>query len=212
MVISSCCCILRCAAAEACLTSSARFACEAPGAAPLPAAPVAGDGVPYWLARAAMGVVATLPDPLWAVIARLLGSIVLGCGLVSAGVKAVATTPKFSLTDEQFDQSTFAGRFAKMLTTCDPSTLFASKGRIERAVAILARKAILSGEKPFAAHPFKATVGDVDLEDDAALWQARKLKEAAVHPDTGDIIPRPFRMAGYGELPPRRLQPGQPFP
>jgi hypothetical protein len=86
-----------------------------------------------------------------------------------------------------------------MLTTCDPSTLFATKAQIERAVTILARKAIITGQKPLTAHPFKAAdVGDVDLEDDAVMWRARKLKDAAVHPDTGRIIPPPFRMAGYG--------------
>ena len=52
---------------------------------------------------------ATPTEPLVAVVARLLGSIVVGCGLVTLGAKAVATTPKFSLTEEQFDQSTFAG-------------------------------------------------------------------------------------------------------
>ena len=51
----------------------------------------------------------TPTEPLVAVVARLLGSIVVGCGLVTLGAKAVATTPKFSLTEEQFDQSTFAG-------------------------------------------------------------------------------------------------------
>lgn len=145
-----------------------------------------------------MGVGIPAPEPLAVVVVRLLGSIVVGCGLVTLGAKAVATAPKFSLTEEQFDQTTFAGRFAKMLTTCDPSTLFATKAQIERAAAILARKAIINGEKPFTAHPFKAAVGDVDLEDDALMWRARKLKEAAVHPDTGKIIPPPFRMAGYG--------------
>ena len=92
------------------------------------------------------------------------------------------------------------GRFAKMVTTCDPSTLFATKAQIEQAVAILARKAIATGQKPFAFHPVKAAVGDADLENDAILWRARKLKEAAVHPDTGSIIPAPFRMSGYGSL------------
>ena len=93
-----------------------------------------------------------------------------------------------------------AGRFAKMVTTCDPSTLFATKAQIEQAVAILARKAIVTGQEPFASHPVKAAVGDADLENDAILWRARKLKEAAVHPDTGSIIPAPFRMSGYGSL------------
>eukprot|EP01043_Picozoa_sp_COSAG02_P127078 COSAG02_NODE_64403_length_260_cov_1.279503_1_plen_66_part_10 len=66
-----------------------------------------------------MGVVlpGAAPEPLVAVVVRLLSSIVVGCGLVTLGAQAVATTPKFSLTEEQFDQSTFAGRFAKMLTT-----------------------------------------------------------------------------------------------
>ena len=65
-----------------------------------------------------MGVVlpGAAPEPLVAVVVRLLSSIVVGCGLVTLGAQAVATTPKFSLTEEQFDQSTFAGRFAKMLT------------------------------------------------------------------------------------------------
>ena len=40
-------------------------------------------------------------------------------------------------------------------------------------------------------------MGEVDLDDDATCWRARALKEAAVHPDTGLIIPRPFRMSGY---------------
>lgn len=29
------------------------------------------------------------------------------------------------------------------------------------------------------------------------MWDAQLLVQSAVHPDTGDIIPRPFRMSGY---------------
>ena len=29
------------------------------------------------------------------------------------------------------------------------------------------------------------------------MWEAQALVQSAVHPDTGEIIPRPFRMAGY---------------
>ncbi|KAF4659700.1 hypothetical protein FOL47_007476 [Perkinsus chesapeaki] len=32
---------------------------------------------------------------------------------------------------------------------------------------------------------------------DEELWKARKLKESAIHPDTGEMIPQPFRMSGY---------------
>ena len=32
---------------------------------------------------------------------------------------------------------------------------------------------------------------------DSTLWKAKRIYESAVHPDTGDFIPRPFRMSGY---------------
>ena len=79
-----------------------------------------------------------LDRALAATAARLAASILVGCGLVSAGSSLFASTPPFSLDGERYDQSTFAGRFTKMLTTCDPTSLFASRARIERAVAILA--------------------------------------------------------------------------
>jgi hypothetical protein len=28
------------------------------------------------------------------------------------------------------------------------------------------------------------------------LWEAQRIVDAAIHPDTGDVIPRPFRMSG----------------
>jgi len=32
---------------------------------------------------------------------------------------------------------------------------------------------------------------------DDELWRARRLRDSAMHPDTKEIVPRPFRMAGY---------------
>ena len=39
--------------------------------------------------------------------------------------------------------------------------------------------------------------GNINNITDSELWAYRKLKESAVHPDSGDIIPLPFRMSGY---------------
>lgn len=33
--------------------------------------------------------------------------------------------------------------------------------------------------------------------DPRVLWEARRVVDAAMHPDTGEILPRPFRMSGY---------------
>lgn len=91
------------------------------------------------------------------------------------------SVPTFSLTEERYDQSSYVGRFLKMLNICDPSMLFFTSVKIQEAVKIL---------KDFESN------GAVQLSD-AELWEFRKLKESAVHPDSGDIIPLPFRMSGY---------------
>ena len=91
------------------------------------------------------------------------------------------SVPTFSLTEERYDQSSYVGRFLKMLNICDPSMLFYTSVKIQDAVKIL--------------KDFESNVA-VKLSD-AELWELRKLKESAVHPDSGDIIPLPFRMSGY---------------
>jgi tricarboxylate carrier len=88
----------------------------------------------------------------------------------------------FTITGERYDQNTYSGRFLKMLNICDPLMLFFPSEKIREAVAILKE------------YEMK---GNVNMIPDSLLWQYRKLKESAVHPDTGDIIPLPFRMSGY---------------
>jgi tricarboxylate carrier len=112
------------------------------------------------------------------------GATALGVLVVVFGVHAVEAkipAPKFSLRGERFDLSTIKGRFAKQLTNCDPTTLLAREPDIRKAQDLIER--------------FK-TKNQCKMSD-ADLWSARKLVESCVHPDTKEIIPKPFRMAGY---------------
>ena len=86
----------------------------------------------------------------------------------------------FSLNGPRYDQNTYTGRLLRMLDICDPSTLVYTESEIRVAERKL--KAFAAGDRSFP---------------DEELWRARKLKESAVHPDTNEIIPRPFRMSGY---------------
>jgi len=63
----------------------------------------------------------------------------------------------------------------------DPSTLLATDEEVRKATALL---------KDFEAKK------KVEASNEQ-LWKARQLRDSAVHPDTAEIIPRPFRMAGY---------------
>jgi rhodanese-related sulfurtransferase len=66
----------------------------------------------------------------------------------------------------------------------DPSTLLASDEEVLAAVRTL--------------DEFKRGSADAIKLSNDELWAAQKLKDSAIHPDTGDLIPRPVRMAGYG--------------
>jgi tricarboxylate carrier len=90
--------------------------------------------------------------------------------------------PDFTLTGNRYDQKSYYGRFMKMLNICDPTMLLYSRSDINEAVEKL---------DIFSKLGEKSGISNKDL------WHYRKLKESAVHPDTGEIIPLPFRMSGY---------------
>lgn len=94
--------------------------------------------------------------------------------------------PPFSLNGDRYDQSTFYGRLQKMLEVVDPRTLLCSKQDLDDAVQLL---------KDFEEQQQQQQLKK--KYDDAKLWQARKIKEAILHPDTNEIIPQPFRMSGF---------------
>mmetsp|Transcript_18517 Transcript_18517/g.40297 ORF Transcript_18517/g.40297 Transcript_18517/m.40297 type:complete len:374 (-) Transcript_18517:454-1575(-) len=100
---------------------------------------------------------------------------------------ADGNVPPFSLHGDRYDQSTFYGRFQTMLEVVDPRTLLCSKQGLDDAVQLLKDFEEQQQQQQQIKKQF----------DDAKLWQARKIKEAILHPDTNEIVPRPFRMSGF---------------
>ena len=97
----------------------------------------------------------------------------------------------FSLEGERYDQATYYGRFRKMLDVVDPRTLLCSQREIDDAVQLLkefeSQQQTSSKQGLMHDHRF----------DDAELWKAKKLKDAVFHPDTNEMLPKPFRMSGF---------------
>ncbi|MEQ2212775.1 Sideroflexin-5, partial [Xenoophorus captivus] len=75
----------------------------------------------------------------------------------------------------------FLGRFRHFLDVIDPRTLFVSEKRLQECVKLLDN--FKQGTLPPGV-------------TDAELWQAQKIKQAIIHPDTGEKILVPFRMSG----------------
>lgn len=91
---------------------------------------------------------------------------------------SASSVPTFDPNGQRFSQENFSGRFCKMLLACDPRLLLYSEEEVRRCQAML---------KDYQNFPGQ----------DRALWEAKRISEAALHPDTGEEIPRPFRMSGY---------------
>ncbi|XP_067103663.1 sideroflexin-5b [Osmerus mordax] len=93
-----------------------------------------------------------------------------------------ATCPAFQLGRPRYDQSSFFGRLRHVVDIIDPRTLFVSERRLGECVKLL---------DDFKHGTVPPGVSDVQL------WEAQKIKQAIIHPDTGEKIFMPFRMSGY---------------
>uniref|UniRef100_A0A3B3YR18 Sidoreflexin n=1 Tax=Poecilia mexicana TaxID=48701 RepID=A0A3B3YR18_9TELE len=89
--------------------------------------------------------------------------------------------PPFQYGKSRFNQDTFRGRFRHFLDVIDPSTLFVSEKRLQECIKLL--DSFRQGTLPPGV-------------TDAVLWEAQKIKQAIIHPDTGEKILMPFRMSG----------------
>nr|AAH98893.1 Zgc:114137 [Danio rerio] len=93
-----------------------------------------------------------------------------------------ASCPRFLLGKPRFEQSTFLGRLRHFIDIIDPSTLFVTESRLNECMRLL---------DDFKRGNLPAGVTDQQL------WEAQKVKQAIIHPDTGEKIFMPFRMSGY---------------
>ncbi|XP_056616707.1 sideroflexin-5a isoform X2 [Triplophysa dalaica] len=90
--------------------------------------------------------------------------------------------PPFGLGKSRFDQGVFYGRLRHFLDVIDPRTLFVSESRLHDCIKLLDQ--FKKGTLPPGV-------------TNAQLWDAQKVKQAIIHPDTGEKIPMPFRMSGF---------------
>lgn len=101
---------------------------------------------------------------------------------MAAAAAGAAEYPPFVLGRARYDQSTFHGRFRHFLDIIDPRTLFVTEHRLKAAVQLL---------EDFKYDSLPSGVSNQQL------WEAQKIKQAVLHPDTNEKILMPFRMSGY---------------
>ncbi|XP_037531626.1 sideroflexin-5b isoform X1 [Nematolebias whitei] len=93
-----------------------------------------------------------------------------------------AACPGFRFGESRYDQSSFLGRLRHFVDIIDPSTLFVSEKKLRECIKLL------DDHKHGTLPPGVS---------DEQLWDAQKIKQAIIHPDTGEKIFMPFRMSGY---------------
>lgn len=92
----------------------------------------------------------------------------------------------FNINEESpFNLDNYPGRMGYFYATLDVRTLFKSKSEINGAVQTLETyKSNLQSNK-------------ANKIDNPTLWDAKRIVSSAIHPDTKEIIPWPFRFAAF---------------
>jgi tricarboxylate carrier len=121
-------------------------------------------------------------------VAAAMGIATVSVTAATVEIATSSTCPDFDPSGQRFDQSTFIGRFSKMILACDPRLLLYSEAETRSA------KEMVQDHKNLLQNlPEGMTIGDMNH----ALWEAQRISSASLHPDTGEVIPAPFRMSGY---------------
>ena len=110
------------------------------------------------------------------------------------------TYPPFTLGGSIHNKEEFSGRYFHFLSVINPASLIKSEADIRAAEGLLlrsrneARGGVVKGLfNPQIPNSSTGCSGYTNKE----MWDAQTLVQSAVHPDTGEIIPKPFRMSGY---------------
>lgn len=125
---------------------------------------------------------------------HVTAAMIAGIATVAATATLVESTTAssipqpFIVNGERFDQSTFLGRFCKMTLACDPRLLLYTESETRASRTMVENHAELLENLPD---------GMTIQQMNHALWEAQRISSASLHPDTGDVIPAPFRMSGY---------------
>ncbi|BFZ64204.1 Sideroflexin FSF1 [Saitoella coloradoensis] len=86
-----------------------------------------------------------------------------------------------SLPSSRYDLDTYLGRVRHMMEITDPRTLFTSGAQLAHAKKLIA--------------DYKA--GKISWEMTEELWEAKKIVESTLHPDTQEPVFLPFRMSSF---------------
>lgn len=175
-------------------SSSLRYRCKSTSAAPAVKKAATGEVVSNNASTAKVSADAassssnSATPPIGKTVAAMSLAIatVMG-GAAAAEVATASLVPTFDPKKERFDQSSFIGRLSKMLLGCDPFLLTYSDEKVREYKAMVDNYEFLLKNLPD---------GVSEKEMSRKLWEAQRISSAALHPDTGDTIPHPFRMSG----------------
>ncbi|KAF6766850.1 Tricarboxylate/iron carrier [Kalmanozyma brasiliensis GHG001] len=109
----------------------------------------------------------------------------------SASETPAADADLVDITNDRYDLSTFKGRLLHFASVTSPLTLLASTAELKSA-----QELVTNYESKF---PTNRTTGTylVPRSEAEKYWKARQLVDSSVHPDTGEVILLPFRMAAF---------------
>lgn len=95
------------------------------------------------------------------------------------------------ITKDRYDLTTFKGRLLHFASVTSPLTLLASNAELKSA-----QELVKSYEAKFPANRTTGTFF-VPRSEAQKFWKAKQLVDSSVHPDTGEAILLPFRMAAF---------------
>jgi hypothetical protein len=126
------------------------------------------------------------------IVAMCAGVTTVCAGTVTLNAIESGSAPQFGqsfLGVSRFDQSTFMGRYKQMFLACDPLLLLRSDESFRECAAEL-----IAVKKEYKENP--------DLqkspEENERLWRLKRTVDSAMpNPESGEVVPAPFRMSGY---------------